>query len=452
MRSFLSRIHAKFGDFLWYSLLLFLAFRCGDVINAVVGLWLVPKYVPQSDLGAVVPLLQVTAVFGLPISILVVTFTKFLNEYKTKGEMGKVKSLIRTFWCFSVAAITLGAGLSMWMMPHFFERIRVANGSLGMLIIATAVLSTTAPVFMNALQALKRFNALTVINLASAPLRLIVMLIAMPFRALSGYMLGQAAPYAFQIGWSVFSLRKEIFSSVASRPFWREDWRRIVRFTLVMGGWTTINTITVSALMMIVRQRFPESEAAAYYIISRFAELTTYAGASVVMVMFPLAAEASVKEKVGSGLVLKSLGATLVFGLVCTGALALAGRTILSSCPVWSSYVAYAPDMAMLAAVQALGYCCGVFYTFEIAVGRFSFLRYAMPLSIVQCLFFVCLSGYAYFDGLLPADTIKLMASLKIFRLRNFLWAYLGFNFAGSLVIGLHLLLRHLGAKIEETE
>ena len=445
----LSHLHARFGDFWWYSLLLFVAFRCGDVINAVVGLWLVPKYVPQSDLGAVVPLLQVTAAFGLPISILVVTFTKFLNEYRTKGEEGKVKSLIRIFWFFSVAAISVGSGLAMWLMPHFFERIRVANGSLGVLIIATAVLSTTAPVFMNALQALKKFNALTVINLASAPLRLAVMLVAMPFRALSGYMLGQAAPYVFQIGWSVFSLRKEICSEVPSKPFWREDWRRIVRFTLLMGGWSAVNTVTISALMMIVRQRFPESESAAYYIISRFAELTTYAGASVVMVMFPLAAEASVKAKDSLGLVLKSLGATLVFGLICTMVLAFAGKTILSACPIWSSYVGYVPDMAILALVQTLGYLCGVFCTFEIATGRFSFLRYAMPLSILQCAFFVCLSGYAFFEGIFPANVVEMMAGLKIHRLRNFLWAYLGFNFLFCLFIGLHLLLRMHSTKRE---
>ena len=48
----LSNLHAKLGDFWWYSLMLFCACRAADLLNAIVGLWLVPKYVDPSELGA----------------------------------------------------------------------------------------------------------------------------------------------------------------------------------------------------------------------------------------------------------------------------------------------------------------------------------------------------------------------------------------------------------------
>ena len=41
----LERLHARLGDFWWYSLMLFCACRAADLLNAFVGLWLVPKYV-----------------------------------------------------------------------------------------------------------------------------------------------------------------------------------------------------------------------------------------------------------------------------------------------------------------------------------------------------------------------------------------------------------------------
>ena len=48
MRRLLDRLHKRMGDFWWYSLMLFCACRAADLLNAFVGLWLVPKYVDPS--------------------------------------------------------------------------------------------------------------------------------------------------------------------------------------------------------------------------------------------------------------------------------------------------------------------------------------------------------------------------------------------------------------------
>ena len=56
MKALLDKLHARMGDFWWYSLILFCACRAADLLNAFVGLWLVPKYVAPSELGAVTPL------------------------------------------------------------------------------------------------------------------------------------------------------------------------------------------------------------------------------------------------------------------------------------------------------------------------------------------------------------------------------------------------------------
>ena len=43
MKVLLQRLHAKLGDFWWYSLMIFVASRAADYLNVFVGLWLVPK-------------------------------------------------------------------------------------------------------------------------------------------------------------------------------------------------------------------------------------------------------------------------------------------------------------------------------------------------------------------------------------------------------------------------
>jgi hypothetical protein len=78
MKSILHRIHARCGDIWWYAALLFIALRFGDTINMFVGMWLVPKYVPQEELGAVLPLISFVGFIGLPLSIITTPFLKFI--------------------------------------------------------------------------------------------------------------------------------------------------------------------------------------------------------------------------------------------------------------------------------------------------------------------------------------------------------------------------------------
>jgi hypothetical protein len=53
MKRLARSLHQKLGDFWWYSLMIFCACRAADLLNAFVGLWLVPKYIGPSELGAV---------------------------------------------------------------------------------------------------------------------------------------------------------------------------------------------------------------------------------------------------------------------------------------------------------------------------------------------------------------------------------------------------------------
>lgn len=439
-----SRLHARLGDFWWYSILLFVALRCGDLINAFIGLWLVPKYVPQAELGAVLPLLQITGFFGLPITILVVVFTKYLNHFQTLGEKSKVKSLIHMFWTWASVSILLGTWLSLWLMPHFFERIRVASGSLGILIVATSVLGTTAPVFTNALQALKKFKSMTVMNLFCAPIRLVVMLVAMPFRALSGYMLGQCAPSAFQIVWSWFALRQERTADVEPVPFWRDgEGRKILRYAVYVAIAYAGTSVLTVVFPLVIRQRLPEFDSAAYYIISRFAELATYVGQTLMIMIFPFAAEARTQQRNDLGVFVRSGVAVLAFGVLCAIVLRLCGGLILGSITLWKPYVSCVPHMAWLALALTIGVTVNVFVSYEIAAGRFLFLLHLLPLSIGYAAFLVCFTGYGFFQGCLPASCVDWMASLKIATLDNFILSYLIFNVLTLIAVAVQCMCRY---------
>ena len=167
-----SRVKKWLGPLWWYTLILFCIQRAGDLINAFVGLYLVPKYVPQAELGAVLPLAQIGGALGLPLAILSAPFAKYLNTYATHGELGKVKSLLRDAFALQVIAFVGLLVYARFFMPIVFERMRVQDGRLGTLVVVSGVVGAFAPVFTSALQALKKFRAMAICGLLTAPVRL----------------------------------------------------------------------------------------------------------------------------------------------------------------------------------------------------------------------------------------------------------------------------------------
>jgi O-antigen/teichoic acid export membrane protein len=409
----------RFGDFVWYSLLLFIVLRICDLVNAFIGIWLVPRYVQQSELGAVLPLLQLSSLFGLPISVLVLTFKKFINQYQVVGDLGKLKSMLRSFLISSIAMFFVGVMSASLVMPLFFERIRIAKGSLGTLIIATAILSTVSPVFMDSLQSLKKFKAITIIHFFSAPLRLLVMLITMPIRALSGYMLGQAAPPLFQICAAWWALKKDFGTKVKAVAFWSDDKPRILKYMMGNFIFLSVATVTSTVFMTVLRQRLPDVESAAYYMISRFAELGTYVGLTVSYVMFPYVAEHHATGTEDSSIVWKASLSTLLFGCVCSVFFWLCGDKIFSLTSLWSPYIPYVNDLALLCLALSFIATLGCLNNYEVAMSRFSFMFITAPVLILQSLIAVCFSGYEFFRGKLPDFVVDWIAGCNFATLRN---------------------------------
>ncbi len=442
MRNLLHSIHTRLGDFWWYSILIFIACRSGDAVQAFIGLWLVPHYVPQGELGAALPLLQIGNAFGLPLSILIIPFSRWLTLYAVRGEYGKVKRMLSlafrsVFFAFAIAVIA-----AHFILPHFFNRMRIAEGSLGILIICTGLIGPFSGVFGNALQGLKRFRTMAFVNAIGAPVRLVVMLVTMPFRALAGYMLGQLAAPAMSIFVSILSLRKALGKEVRTVPLGREDVKAMVRYTLPVALNLLVATVMGTWQALLIRQRLPEVESAGFYVISRLAEVAAYAGMSLSVVVFPFAAEAREKGENGNGLLWRLLGGTLLPGLVVAVLFACFGRQILSIVPLWRDYVAYGPLLALFTLRLAICTTYSVFSTYEIAAGRFAFLWYWIPFAFLETGVLVVLTGYGAFQGILPPGVLDWMASVGAARLDFFVWWLFGCSMAQMFVVVCHVLLR----------
>ena len=221
-------LRTRLGPVWGAALALFLAQRFGDAVNAFVGIWLVPRYVPQDDLRAVLPLGQVAAFVAMPLAILLTPYAKLLNVHAERGEPGKVKAMFRDASLLALAVLLLTLAATPFFFPLVFRHFGIQNGNLALAIVVSAMLGALAPVFTESLRALKRFGVASLLGATVAPLRLAVMWAALPFRGLTGYFVGQASGPAFQSGVALLDFLRR-HRGVRCERYFREDRREIGR-------------------------------------------------------------------------------------------------------------------------------------------------------------------------------------------------------------------------------
>lgn len=401
--------------------MMFLACRAADVLNAFVGLWLVPKYVDPSELGAVKPLTDFATFLAIPIAVFANTFRNEMTLLATNNEFGRLKSLMRGVFISAGAFLLFALITAKWALPLILERIRIPAGSLALLVIASSFLGAVSPIYNNALQALKKFKTSTIINLAGAPLRIIVMVVTMPFRALSGYFLGQCAPSAFTIGACLFGLRKEL--SVPAVPYWnRVTVKRFTGTIAIFSAWALTSGVCILVESLVLRQRLPDLDSAGYYMATRFSEISSYLYMTLAFAMFPFSAEIARKGGDIRPLVLKATAASFAFCAVTATTFLLIGRPILALLPHGTQYAEYWWAIPWLIGISAIGTLPGLYTTAEMSAGRFGFLKWLMPIEIIYPTLLLIVTGYGYFTALMPASCSEFLHAHNIHALDTMLW------------------------------
>ena len=381
MTRLLDILHNRLGDFWWYSLMIFCACRVADVLNMFVGLYLVPKYVDAKELGAVIPLSSFATTLALPAYIFAMTFMKELNTLATRRDFGRMKSLMQGVFLVTAILLIVAIVVSRLLMPVFLEKIRIVEGSLGFLILASAFVGCVAPIYTNALQALKRFRAISLMHIVGAPLRLVAMLVAMPFRPLSAYFVGQGATPAFQIAASVWLLRKEL--RVKAERYWSMPvFRRFALLFLGMAGYQLASMLNGLVEMTVMREGLPDVQSAAYYMMTRFSDITSFVTGTLIVVLFPMTAELAEQGKDTRPLVLKASLAQIVFGLVLGLFFFVFGRQIVSLLPHGSEYAEFFWLIPWMIGINTLSSLQCFYVNTEASAGRFKFLWYWIPLHL----------------------------------------------------------------------
>ena len=424
----LTKLHARLGDFWWYSLRLFCASRAADVLNAFVGLWLVPKYVDPSELGAVMPLTQFANFLAIPVAAFANTFRNELTRLSINKEFGKLKTLMRGVFAATAVFLFVAIVVARFLLPAFLERIRIVEGSLGLVIIAASFVSAVAPIYSNALQALKKFKAQSILSIVGAPVRLIAMLLAMPFRAITGYFIGQAAVPVFTIGASVLALRKEL--SVKPEPYWTQETCKKIFFTLILflaigvtdGAYSLVES-------MVIRQRLSDLDSAGFYMATRFSEIANFLVMTLSFAIFPFTAELAAKKQDLRPLILKATSIIIIFNIFAAIASLVLANPILSILPHGNVFKEYWWAIPWLIGIGTLTAFVLLYTTAQVSAQHFSFLKWYLPCDLAYPALMLLVSGHGYLIDTIPTPLTEFLTSHNIYTLSTILWWMTAINF-----------------------
>ena len=401
--------------------MLFCACRAADLLNAFVGLWLVPKYVDPSELGAVMPLTQFANFLAIPVAAFANTFRNELTRLSINKEFGKLKSLMRGVFIATAIFLFLAIVAARFVLPAFLERIRIVEGSLGFVIIAASFFGTVAPIYSNALQALKKFKAQSILSIVGAPVRLIAMLVAMPFRAITGYFVGQASTPVFNITTSVLALRNEL--SVKAEPYWnKETVKKFSGLLAIFLGWGFSSGAYTLVESTIIRQRLPDIDSAGYYMVSRFSEIAGFLACTLVFTIFPFAAEKAAKGEDTRPIVIKSMMANAYFCAALALPFLFLGKNILSILPHGDKYANYWWAIPWSIGITYLTSITGLYTTAEYSANRFRFLKWLIPLDVATAAVLLLVTGHGHLAPFLPTSIASFLAAHNIYSLDTMLW------------------------------
>ncbi len=419
------------GPLWWYAALMFAVSRMGDVVNMAIGLWLVPRFVSPQELGALLPVMNFSSVYALPLSVLLLPAPKFLNVFASRGEGGKARTLLRDVMLATGIYTLLMVVFIFWTGDAVLLRLKLADRRMLWPVAGFAMVTVIAPVLAAAQQAFKLFRSTLVAGCALPYVRLAGMLACLPLLGGLGYLLAQfgmgVAGLMIAGGAVWLTLRK-----MERRESYRVHWREMMWYALPLVLITVAGRLQMTVEGMAVRQRLPEEVSAGYFFVTMFGAIPTYFIGAVTPFLWVLISDKFERGERTEGLMWQSLAFNFTVGGMVTAMTAFVAPLVfnLPGDWPWKPYAAYANYVWVMCLLNVIRSGLMMFTTHETACRRFGFMWYTVPASLACCALLYVLPGWAFFRPWLPR-TFWAWADARIhFSLNVFLGVMLATSLA----------------------
>jgi len=384
----------KLPDLWWYSLVMFCFSRIGDVIGLVIGIFIVPEFIDQKQLGAIFPLLFLASFAAMPMNVTVNTAIKFITKFHQEDELGKAKKLIfdLVVWVLILSLFVIAAML-IWL-DSIKEMIGVGDNVLFFTIMAITICYCWLPLVKALAQGLGLFKNLILATTLSPLARFVVVVCSIGPLGIIGYFWGTLASFLVMIGY----LGRKVFICFP-RHVQAQSYRRhrpdMFAYFLPAGVAAVIFQTQLFLEPLTIRSKLSEVDSAGYYMAAVFGITPNYIAPAILTFLFPLVARLHSKSKDTRSIHYQSLLFSLTFGLLLTVLFFFIGEPLLNLRAAWSEYSDYGKYIWRIALLCTINNTIAVHVAHETAKAQFRFLFYCFPVVAAEML---ALLLFGHFD------------------------------------------------------
>jgi hypothetical protein len=395
------RLRERLGPLWWYTVLMFLFSRVGDLVNLLIAIILVPIHISNAQMGAILPIMKLVALVAAPLSILLATALKYVSVFANRDEPGMLRAMLRDLvGLLVVLSLLIIAGLFL-THPFLAGQLKIDDPKVFPLIVAMCVLGCWVPGVTMACQGMKHFRTLILVSFSSPFFRLAAILVFLPTMKLAGYLMATLA--ASISGFLILTARllyalREPVKCVS----YRQHWPEMRRYTLQIGAMIGLTLLQAAVEPWVVRQRMSIDDSAAFYMAAMLGSIPRYLAGALTPFFFILVSDLHETGESTRKVHLQALGATAGIGLLFSGVFLFSGAWILEQYPPWSFFVPYTSIIALMSLITAIDVLLSFHFLHENACHRFAYLKVFVPVVLLELAVLYGLNGWSALQPHLP--------------------------------------------------
>ena len=397
----------------------------GDVVNAYIGGFLVPGMLPMEQLGAVRPLLGFVGIAGIPIGFLAMVTLKYLNVFAERGEAGCAKGLLRDALVAAVAFAGIVGVAVWWLKPGLMERLKIDDSQILLWFVVLVLLGGVAGIVSSAVRALKLYNYIVFGALPSPFFRWVAMWVFLPLWGVRGYLAAQSVMTVAGFSVAAVAVWRYFYrdgdgdvAATMYRRYWGEMGRYAAPLLLSMSA----GAMVIPMEDFIIRHRLATDVSAAVYVLKTFVEIPTYMVGPIIVFLFPMVSSKFEQGESTRKLLFQSMGMTLLLSLGCAAALQVVAPWLFGLQDSWRVGLPYAGIISVVGLSTACRLTVDCFVVHEQACRRFRYLRFYIPIILLQTLGLYGLMGWGFFEPYLPQCLWQAVEAWPVRTLPFVLW------------------------------
>lgn len=388
MIAFLQSLRAQFDRLpgIWkYSMLMLVLSKIGDLSNFYVSMFLVMDSVTQKDLGAILPLQNLTGLAAVPLTVTTIVGIKFIHLFESQGAHGKTRRLLRDITIFNTFLTLLMLGYTFKGFRFVADRMNIEGHAILWALLGLATTNAWMPLMQNFAKGLKQWKTLILTtNVLGPTVRVLGMALLLGSFGVAGYLSAQMIRNLTVIGIFAWGTFRHLRRHTAPMVSYRDHLPEMRAFLFPILLLTTINCLQNTVEPWVLRQRLNEMDSGAYYYLNTLGNIPRYLSGAILPFIFIFVADKHERGQSTTRLHLQTMAVTLIGGIGASLLLAWIKDPLTAFRPTWAQYAAYTPYLFTVCVTQALQSTITIHLAHENASRRFGYLLYYLPVLFVE--------------------------------------------------------------------